>query len=150
VAESRGREGRILVVDDEAAIRALLKKIIERRGYLVDDARDGAEAIELLRERSYDVLLIDLMMPNVNGFELVDYLAKHTSAPRAAVIVITAAAESKPLRQLDPSIVHSIVRKPFDIDVVADLVDAAAATARAQAEAESDGEGDNLISFPTC
>lgn len=141
--------GRILVVDDEPAIRALLKKIIERRGYVVDDARDGAEAIELLREYRYDLLLIDLMMPNVNGFELVDYLAREVEKPLPAVIVITAAAESTPLRQLDPSIVHSVVRKPFDIDVVADLVDAAATTARAASEAEDD-ESDNLIAFPTC
>ena len=141
---------RILVVDDEAAIRALLKKIIERRGYEVDAAKDGAEAIDLLQVNSYDVMLIDLMMPNVNGFELVDYLAKHPMKKRPSVIVITAAAESKPLRQLDPSIVHSVVRKPFDIDVVADLVDAAAATSRAVADADDEESGDNVLSFPTC
>jgi CheY-like chemotaxis protein len=93
-------------------------------------------------------MLIDLMMPNVNGFELVDYLVKHPGKRRPSVIVITAAAESKPLRHLDASIVHSVVRKPFDIDVVADLVDAAAATARAQ-DAGNDEESDNLLTFPT-
>jgi two-component system response regulator TctD len=149
VATEQGR-GRILVVDDEPAIRALLKKIIERRGYLVDDAKDGAEAIDLLQVNTYDLMLIDLMMPNVNGFELVDYLVKHPGKRRPSVIIITAAAESKPLRHLDPSIVHSVVRKPFDIDVVADLVDAAAATARAQDAAADDEESDNLLTFPTC
>ncbi len=148
MASEQGR-GRILVVDDEPAIRALLKKIIERRGYLVDDAKDGAEAIHLLQDSAYDLMLIDLMMPNVNGFELVDYLAAHPGKRRPSVIVITAATESKPLRHLDPSIVHSVVRKPFDIDVVADLVDAAAASGRSQAEADA-GEGDNLLTFPTC
>ena len=148
-SELEKRIGRILVVDDEPAIRALLKKIIERRGYVVDDARDGAEAIEFLQEHRYDLLLIDLMMPNVNGFELVDYLAREVERPLPAVIVITAAAESTPLRQLDPSIVHSVIRKPFDIDVIADLVDAAATTSREGSEAEDD-ESDNLIAFPTC
>lgn len=141
---------RILVVDDEPAIRALLKKIIERRGYLVDDAKDGSEAIELLGRNAYDLLLIDLMMPNVNGFELVEYIAAHPGKRRPSVIVITAAAESKPLRQLDPAIVHSVVRKPFDIDVVADLVDAAAATARAKEEGESGADDDNVVLFPSC
>ncbi len=89
------------------------------------------------------------MMPNVNGFELVDYLAREVERPLPAVIVITAAAESTPLRQLDPSIVHSVIRKPFDIDVIADLVDAAATTSREGSEAEDD-ESDNLIAFPTC
>jgi len=148
-SELEKRIGRILVVDDEPAIRALLKKIIERRGYVVDDARDGAEAIEFLQEHRYDLLLIDLMMPNVNGFELVDYLAREVERPLPAVIVITAAAESTPLRHLDPSVVHSIVHKPFDIEVVADLVDAAATTSREGSESEDD-ESDNLIAFPTC
>ena len=148
-SELEKRIGRILVVDDEPAIRALLKKIIERRGYVVDDARDGAEAIKFLQEHRYNLLLIDLMMPNVNGFELVDYLAREMERPLPAVIVITAAAESKPLRHLDPSVVHSIIHKPFDIEVVADLVDAAAATLRQGGEAEDD-EKDNLIAFPTC
>jgi hypothetical protein len=79
----------------------------------------------------------------------VEYLARHPGKRRPSVIVITAAAESKPLRHLDPTIVHSVVRKPFDIDVVADLVDAAAATARAQ-DADEDEENDNLLTFPTC
>lgn len=141
---------RILVVDDEPAIRALLKKIIERRGYVVDDAKDGADAIALLGQNSYDLLLIDLMMPNVNGFELVEWISSHPSKRRPSVIVITAAAESKPLRQLDPAIVHSVVRKPFDIDVVADLVDAAAATARAKLDEEGEADGDNVVLFPSC
>jgi sigma-B regulation protein RsbU (phosphoserine phosphatase) len=148
VAQGEKRGGRVLVVDDEPAIRALLKKIIERRGYEVDDARDGAEAIDLLRDNDYDLLLIDLMMPNVSGFELVDHLAKLERVPRPAVIVITAAAESTPLRLLDPAIVHSVVRKPFDIDVVADLVDAAA-SARASSDAEED-DTDNVVNFPGC
>jgi CheY-like chemotaxis protein len=142
----------VLVVDDEPAIRALLRKIIQRRGYEVDDAADGAVAIELLADNDYDVMLIDLMMPNVNGFQLVQHLSTRQGRPTPAAIVITAAAESTPLRQLDPRIVHSVIRKPFDIDVVADLVDAVAATLRARAAGEN-GEGPrrlNIINFPGC
>jgi CheY-like chemotaxis protein len=143
--------GRILVVDDEPAIRALLKKIIERRGFTVDDARDGAEAIDLVQKHQYDLLLIDLMMPNVNGFEMVDYLSQQARRPRPVVIIITAAAEGTSMRELDPAIVHSVVRKPFDIDVMADLVQAAAATAReTNQEHGEDGENDNVLPFPAC
>jgi two-component system chemotaxis response regulator CheY len=142
--------GRVLVVDDEPAIRALLKKIIERRGYVVDGAKDGAAAIELLQLHQYDLFLVDLMMPNVNGFELVEHLSHQVKKPRPAVIVITAAAESAPLRYLDPEIVHSVIRKPFDIDVVADLVDAAAKMVREANGAVDDKPEDNIIAFPTC
>lgn len=137
---------RVLVVDDEPAIRALLAKIIERRGYNVSVATDGAEAIEKMGVERFDVLLVDLMMPNVNGFELVDHIADHIK-PHPAVIVITAAAESAPLRHLDGKIVHSVVHKPFDIDLVADLVEAAASAK--EREAGESGES-NLLMFPAC
>jgi CheY-like chemotaxis protein len=135
---------RILVVDDEPAIRALLAKVIERRGFEADVARDGAEAIEKIAASHYDVLLIDLMMPNVNGFELVDYISRQPH-PHPAVIVITAAAESAPLRHLDGKIVHSVVHKPFDIDLVADLVEAAANSKERQSVSER-----NVLPFHAC
>lgn len=143
------RQQKVLVVDDEPAIRALLAKIIERRGFVADVARDGAEAMEIMRSNRYDVLLIDLMMPNVNGFELVDHIAAQTG-PYPAVIVITAAAESAPLRHLNGKIVHSVVHKPFDINLVADLVEAAAESTKSQASEEGETDGRNVIQFPAC
>jgi len=131
-----GSEGRVLVVDDEPAIRALVAKIVERAGLTVDCARDGAEAIDMLEERSYAVVVVDLMMPNIDGYEVVDYL-KRRKAGRPAVIVISA-GESGALRQLDGSMVHSIVRKPFDIDVLGDLISAAARSRNEEASASAD------------
>lgn len=119
-----GPKGRVLVVDDEPAIRALVAKIVERAGYPVDTARDGADAIEQLDRTDYAVIVLDLMMPNVDGFGLIEHL-RSRSGPRPAVIVISA-GDSAALRRLDGEMVHSIVRKPFDIDVLADLIGAAA------------------------
>ncbi len=116
-------KGRVLVVDDEPAIRALVAKIVERAGYPVETARDGAEAIERLDHTPFAVIVLDLMMPNVDGFGLIDHL-RARGGPRPAVIVISA-GDSAALRRLDGSMVHSIVRKPFDIDVLADLIGAA-------------------------
>jgi two-component system OmpR family response regulator len=135
---------RVLVVDDEPAIRALIAKIVERAGYVVDSARDGAEAIEKLEASQYDVLVIDLMMPNVDGYDVVEHLRKR-GAPRPAIIVITA-GDSAAIRQLDGSIVHSVVRKPFEIDVLADLIGAAAQTMAKERE-DHRGEGD-VVPFP--
>ncbi|MGZ7078070.1 MAG: response regulator [Thermoanaerobaculia bacterium] len=119
-------EQRVLVVDDEPAIRALVTKIVERAGLPVDNARDGAEAIEKLDANSYEVLVVDLMMPNVDGFAVVDYL-RDRPGPRPAIIVITA-GDTAAIRRLDGSMVHSVLRKPFDIDVLGDLIVAAART----------------------
>ncbi|HEX6087707.1 MAG TPA: response regulator [Thermoanaerobaculia bacterium] len=117
-----GPTGRVLVVDDEPPIRALVAKIVERAGHPVDVARDGAEAIAKIEAQHYDVVVLDLMMPNVDGYALVDYLKNRGERP--AIIVISA-GDTAALRRLDGSVVHSILRKPFDIDVLGDLISAA-------------------------
>jgi DNA-binding response OmpR family regulator len=132
----------VLVVDDEAAIRALVAKIIERAGFAVDTARDGREAIDVLHDRDYDVLVIDLMMPNVDGYGVVDFL-RERGGPQPAVILITA-ADSAAVRKMDGAFVHSVLRKPFDIDVLADLISAAAQTMRREHQTE---EG-HVLPFP--
>ena len=137
-----GPKGRVLVVDDEPAIRALVAKIVDRAGYPVDSARDGAEAIEKLESQDYSVVVLDLMMPNVDGYALIEYV-KSRPGVRPAIIVISA-GDSAALRRLDGSVVHSILRKPFDIDVLGDLIAAAARSMDEQAEARTQTEGDVL------
>jgi DNA-binding response OmpR family regulator len=121
---------RVLVVDDEPAIRALVTKIIQRAGLDAEGARDGAEAIAMMDAADYAVVVVDLMMPNVDGHGVIANI-KARPKPHPAIIVISA-ADPNALRRLDGSMVHSIVRKPFDIDVLADLVLAAARVASEQ------------------
>lgn len=135
-----GSKGRVLVVDDEPAIRALVTKIVERAGHPVDSARDGAEAIARLEVENYAVLVLDLMMPNVDGYALIAHL-KARGGARPAIIVISA-GDTASLRRLDGSMVHSILRKPFDIDVLGDLISAAARSM------EEDEEPRNVLPFP--
>jgi CheY-like chemotaxis protein len=139
-----GSKGRVLVVDDEAAIRALVAKIVERAGYPVDTARDGAEAIEKLDGMEYAVVVLDLMMPNVDGYGLIRYL-KERGGHRPAIIVVSA-GDSAAFRQLDGAVVHSILRKPFDIDVLGDLI--AAAAKSIDDETREKAEGADVVPFP--
>src|SRR3954451_11721027 len=83
-------KGRVLVVDDEPAIRALVAKIVERAGFSVDVAADGAEAIAKVNQTDYAVIVLDLMMPAVSGYEFVEFLEQR-GGKRPSVIVITAA-----------------------------------------------------------
>ena len=140
-----GPKGRVLVVDDEPAIRALVAKIVDRAGYPVDSARDGAEAIEMLEARTYSVIVLDLMMPNVDGYGLIEYV-KSCPDSHPAIIVISA-GDSAALRRLDGSVVHSILRKPFDIDVLGDLITAAAHTMDEQAAKRASADAD-VLPFP--
>jgi len=114
----------VLIVDDEPAIRALVAKIVQLAGLTVDTAADGAEGIRKLESGVYSVVVLDLMMPNVDGYALIDYL-KARDGEKPAIIVISA-GDSAALRQLDGTAVQSIVRKPFDIEVLRDLITAAA------------------------
>ena len=122
---------RILVVDDEPAIRALVARIAQRAGFDVDVARDGAEAIAKLDESKFGVVILDLMMPNVDGYGVIDHV-RSMGGQHPAIILISA-ADSAAFRRVDGSIVHSVIRKPFDIDVLADMI-AAAAESRTMGE----------------
>lgn len=112
---------RVLVVDDDQSIRQLVCTIVQREGYEVDCAGDGAEAIQLLGHHTYSVILLDLMMPRVDGFGVIDYLKHHVSEPKPIVLVITAYADQK-FKEVDPTIVAGVLRKPFEVAELGSLV----------------------------
>lgn len=114
---------RVLVVDDDAPIRELLTSVLGRRDLVVDQAADGVEALDLLRQNTYSVVLLDLLMPNVDGFGVLDEIGSAISTP---VVLVITGAERSMLRQLDAQRIHGIVRKPFDAEDLANLVVACA------------------------
>lgn len=120
---------RILVVDDDDPVRSLVEIVARRAGFVVDSAVDGLDAVELLGKNSYLLLVLDLMMPRLDGYEVIRQLA--TAPGRPAIIVVTAMAESH-LEALDSNIVHAVVRKPFDVNTMADILTAAASDVRSR------------------
>lgn len=80
-------EEKILVVDDESAISDIIKFNFEKEGYLIDTADNGRAAIELAAENDYDLILLDIMMPKLNGFEALREIRKSSDVP---VIMLTA------------------------------------------------------------
>jgi two-component system cell cycle response regulator len=110
----------ILVVEDDPLIRRLLATAFARTELLVDTAADGAEALEHLERSEYALLVIDLMMPRMNGFELIEAMAA-MERRRPFVFVLTAYDNAR-TGALDPKIVHAIVRKPFDLETLVGIV----------------------------
>jgi len=106
---------RALVVDDDAGVQGLFNLVLKRDGFSVDCAPGGREAFEYLRRGSYSVILLDLMMPDVNGFELLDRLERDSPSLLRRVIVMTGASQ-RAVEGLDPKRVWGMVRKPFDIN----------------------------------
>lgn len=105
---------RVLVADDDPSIRQLLSTIVRRERFEVDAVADGSEAIAKLQQHQYAVILLDLMMPRVSGFDVIEYLKEHPQSVKPVVLVITAYADQK-FRDVDPSIVAGVLRKPFEI-----------------------------------
>jgi CheY-like chemotaxis protein len=114
---------RVLIVDDDATIHELLGSVLRRRDLTVDQAVDGRQALDLLKENSYAVVLLDLLMPKVDGFGV---LAELDSAISTPVVLVITGADRSLLRQLDPQKIHGVVSKPFDAEDLADVVVACA------------------------
>ncbi len=110
-------EKRILVVDDDDAIRALLLTVLRRRGFKVDTARNGAEAVERWMRCRYALVLLDLMMPVMSGYEVLAQVGQLEHKP--LVIVLTAGILP---RQLDPDVVAGTLKKPFDIELLVETM----------------------------
>jgi DNA-binding response OmpR family regulator len=120
-------EKRILVTDDDDAIRALLLTILRRRGFKVDTARNGIEGLEHIRRCRYSLVVLDLMMPMMSGYGVLDEIEKMDVGQRPMVLVFTAGTTTQ---TLNPAIVAGAVRKPFDIELLVDTITACIASSR--------------------
>jgi two-component system OmpR family response regulator len=103
--------GRILVVDDEADVRLLLSRVLRDSGYDVDTACDGGEALAKLAESRPDLVLLDLMMPGVDGWGVLGELKKETSPP--PVVLVTASADPSTFGRSVREGVAGYIAKPF-------------------------------------
>lgn len=115
------QSGRILIADDDPLIRRLLAKLVRREGMAADTVPDGVGVLEKLSENTYDAILLDLMMPRVNGYDVVNYLKRRSAETRPIVLVITAYSDDE-WRDLDPGVVTGVVRKPFEISDLGKLL----------------------------
>jgi DNA-binding response OmpR family regulator len=117
----------VLVVDDDDGIQTLMRALLVRREVNVDSASDGDAALRKLRECSYDSIVLDLMLPKVNGFEVVRDLKARAPELLKRTIVVTAVSNLALRDFKDSELVRRVMRKPFDINEFIDEVLACAA-----------------------
>ena len=115
MAEENGN--RALVVEDDDSIRMMLARIVEHLDFEVDTARDGVEAIEKLDHDRYRLVLLDLMMPHIDGYEVLRHMHDHHLGVLGCTIVASAVPESEILKNFDVP-VYRIRGKPFDVDAL--------------------------------
>ena len=112
----------VLVVDDHHADRETLKVILEDKGYRVATASDGSEAVDMVKSRHYDIIFLDVRLPDMTGFETFEQVKKID--PRAAVIMMTGYAEEAVMESAVGAGAFSYLYKPFDMDKVITLIEA--------------------------
>lgn len=105
---------RILVVEDEAEIRGLIALHLKREGYLVEEAADGEAARAMLEERTYDLIVVDWMMPGMSGVEITRYVRTKSSMPKVPVLFLTAKAEPEDVIKGLEAGADDYMTKPFD------------------------------------
>src|SRR5215469_3118724 len=115
---------KVLIVDDDEEIRALLQDMLLEEGYQVDTARDGQEALDRLQRESGWVILLDIMMPNVDGREVIRKLEHdHTLRNQNKVALMSAGGRLAQERlNLTSDVVAALLPKPFDLDDVLAVV----------------------------
>jgi len=119
---------RVLIVDDEELIRELLRKALSEAGYQVEQAADGAAGLERLKSSSFDVVLLDIWMPRMNGLEVLASLHELPSPPR--VIVMTADHTPETLLNAIREEAYLYIGKPFSPSTLVDLVGKALSAAQ--------------------
>ena len=108
----------VLVVDDEPVLRAVVREILHEEGYAVIEAADGHVMLEIMTRERPDLVLMDVMMPGVDGREAYRQLRSRPEYHEVPVVMMSAAVEP---HGLDPSIA-GFMAKPFDLNQLVDLV----------------------------
>ncbi len=106
--------GLILVVDDDEPNRDVLQRHLERQGYLVDQASSGPEALAKLASQPFEALLLDLVMPGMNGLEVLDALKRQTHGIDLPVLVISASDDLSVVAESIQKGAEDYLLKPFD------------------------------------
>ena len=109
----------ILIVDDDEPTQKLLEVLMQRYGFATEVAADGKAAISRLRDGDYACIILDLMMPEVGGHDVLAFIDEQQK--QVKVVVCTAALPARE-EDFDPRVVKAIVRKPFDIEQLAATV----------------------------
>lgn len=111
---------KILVVEDEDRIRQLLRETLQAAGYSVETAADGIEGLEKLCGEKFDLILLDVWMPRMNGLELLDKLRNEASRPK--IVIMTADSTPETLLEAVRKQAYQYVVKPFEPKALVELV----------------------------
>jgi phosphoserine phosphatase RsbU/P len=122
--------GRILVVDDNEMNRDMLSRRLRRQGFEAEVAEDGRQALAMLAAEAFDVVLLDIMMPEMNGYEVLEYLKAHETLQHVPVIMITALDDPDSVVRCIQMGAEDYLPKPFNPTLLRARIDSSLAKKR--------------------
>jgi len=121
ITEQTGTQARVLVVDDDSAIRRMIVAALRREGYSFLEAANGRDALDLMHEQHPDVVVLDLMMPILSGWDVLRERA-HDAAMRKIPVIIVSANRDPEIATAVNAGICAFLPKPFDIAALSALV----------------------------
>ena len=112
---------KILVIEDEKDIQNIIKAFLENADYKVETADDGLEGINLIQKNSYDLVLLDIMMPKIDGFVVCEMIRKNSNIP---IIILTALADEESQLKGFDKLADDYITKPFSMPIVLKHIEA--------------------------
>ena len=112
---------RILVVEDEKDIQNIIKAFLENEEYKVETADDGLDAINLIQKNNYDLILLDIMLPKIDGFTICEMIRKNSNVP---IIILTALTDEESQLKGFDKLADDYITKPFSMPVLLKHIEA--------------------------
>jgi two-component system NtrC family sensor kinase len=123
-------EGRILIIDDEQRLRTNLELLLGHEGYAVTTAANGTEGVACLQDARFDLVITDIKMAGLSGFDVMEYIAAH--APETPVIVITGYASTPSAVEALRKGAYDYISKPFEVEMIKIAIERALEKGRLQ------------------
>ncbi len=112
---------RLLIVDDEDDLRELLSQVLSNSGYEIQTASDGAQALSVLKSATFDVVLLDIQMPKVDGIQVLKHLKSHK--PQTKTIVLTGYADLRNAMEAREFGAKDFISKPYKLEDVLSTIE---------------------------
>ena len=107
---------RVLVIDDDDDLRALVVRVVEQAGYAVDSASDGQAGLDRLAEQTYDVIVCDLRMPRMDGVTFYREVERRDPAVARRIVLMTTHVRTEEYRDFLRDVHAPVLNKPFTLD----------------------------------
>jgi len=119
----KSQKTKVLVVDDEPNIVQTLKDRLEMNDYQVFTAQNGAEGLKTAQEQSPDVILLDVIMPIMDGHEMLEKLRQHDWGKQISVIMLTARSQAQDIARARACGIEDYIIKPFDLSELLEKIE---------------------------